>query len=154
MEPLKLLILDKDPLTNSALEVLLGDDERIEVVGNALKEEEAFRSLEERDVDVVLMDINVNNKTYDRPLQRLKKQFPRKKVLALLYEEGEVVDGVLRSGADGYFLKDRDMGDLADAVLRVHREGFYIPVSLYPETPSPEGVLSYQRSRAEDGEES
>lgn len=144
MEPADLLIFDKDPVTNSALEVLLSDDERLSVKGTARSEDEALRFLEERDIDVVLMDINVNNKTYYRPLQRLKKRLPDQKVLTLLYEEPEVLEGVLKYGADGYFFKDRDLGMLPDALEKVAKEGSFRPSSLDISQPSPEGVLSFQ----------
>lgn len=145
MEPLQLLLFDKDPLTNSALEALLGDDERIDIAGNALSEEEALRLLEERRIDVVLMDVNVNNKTFERPLQQLKKKFPRQRVITLLYEENDAIEQLLENGADGYFLKERDMGDLANAIVSVHQEGYFRPAALDAEEPEPEGVLSYQR---------
>lgn len=145
MSQIDLLLFDKDPLTNSALEVLLGDDDRLHIAGNARSEEEAFKLLGQRSPDVVLMDINVNNKTYFRPLQRLKRYFPEQKVLALLYEEQEVIDGVLKSGAEGYFLKDQDLGELADAIVKVHSEGSFRPNILGFEEPDPEKLLSIQK---------
>lgn len=144
MNELKLLLLDKDPVTNSALEVLLDDDERIRVAGNARNESEAMTLLRDRDLDVVLMDINVNNKTFDRPLQKLKRNFPKKKVLALLYDEEAALERVLESGADGYFFKDRDLGALPDALVQVHEEGAFRHVKRKPERPDPNGILSVQ----------
>ncbi len=144
MQALELLIMDKDPVTNSALEVLLKDDERIHIAGNARNEEETFRIIEERKVDVVLMDINVNNKTYCRPLQRLKKRFPQQKVLCLLYEEPRVTQGILECGSEGTFFKERDLGKLADAIVEVHEEGRSHPTPLKNEIPDPKGLLSYQ----------
>ncbi len=144
MHQLEILLIDKDPLTNSALEVLLSDDERLHISGNARDEEEAFKLLDQRGADVVLMDINVNNKTCFRPLQRLKRQFPEQKVLALLYEEQEVIEGVLQSGAEGYFLKDQDLGELADALVEVHENGSFRPKVIGVEEPDPEKLLSMQ----------
>lgn len=142
MDELKLLLLDKDPVTNSALEVFLNDDERIRVAGNARTESEAMRLLKERKLDVVLMDINVNNKTFERPVQKVKRKFPDKKVLALLYDEEEALQRVLESGADGYFLKDRDLGTLPDAIVKVHKEGVFRHVGGNKGRPDPDGVLS------------
>lgn len=142
MDELKLLLLDKDPVTNSALEVFLNDDERIRVAGNARTETEAMRLLKERDLDVVLMDINVNNKVFERPVQKVKRKFPDKKVLALLYDEEEALQRVLESGVDGYFLKDRDLGTLPDAIVQVRKDGVFRHVGGSKGRPDPDGVLS------------
>lgn len=145
MRQIDLLLFDKDPLTNSALEVLLEDDDRLHIAGNARSEEEAFKLLSERTPDVVLMDINVSNKTCFRPLQSLKRHYPQQKVLALLYEDEEVIEGVVNSGAEGYFLKDRDLGELPEAIAKVHKKGGFRPNVLGFEEPDPEKLLALQQ---------
>lgn len=145
MNQLKLLLIDKDPVTCSALEVLLDDDERLRVEGSARNEEEGLRLLEERWIDVVLLDVNVNNKTFYRPLQRLKRRFPYHKVLTLLYEEQDVIERLGEIGLDGYFLKNRDLAELPDALVQVHETGTYLPGSADPLIPDPQGILSVRR---------
>lgn len=146
MHEVKILLIDKDPVTSSALEVLLDDDERLLVAGSARSEEEGLQLLEERRIDVVLLDVNVNNKTFYRPLQRLRRRFPHQKVLALLYEESEVIDRLKEIGAEGFFYKNRDLGELPDALWKVQEEGFFLPEEGSPVVPEPEGVLSFKHS--------
>ncbi len=76
--------------------------------------------------DVCIVDINMPEMNgYDTALE-IKKNWPNIKILALsMYDTELNVIKMLRSGANGYVLKDSDPEDLRIAITKVHKDGFY-----------------------------
>ena len=76
--------------------------------------------------DVCIVDINMPEMNgYDTALE-IKKNWPDIKILALsMYDTELNVIKMLRSGANGYVLKDSDPEDLRIAITKVHKDGFY-----------------------------
>ena len=86
--------------------------------------EEALRDIPGERPDVVLMDINLTGMNGIQCVGRLKQMLPRIQVLMLTtYDESDLIFDSLRSGANGYLLKNMPRAELVAAVEQVHAGG-------------------------------
>ena len=93
-------------------------------VGAHASAEEALRDIPGEQPDVVLMDINLTGMNGIQCVGRLKQMLPRIQVLMLTtYDESDLIFDSLRSGANGYLLKNMPRAELVAAVEQVPAGG-------------------------------
>jgi DNA-binding NarL/FixJ family response regulator len=120
--PVRVLLVDDQPLFREALGVLLGVRPEIDVVGEAGDGEDALRQAARLRPDVVLMDLRMPVLDGIAATRRLRERLPHVRVLALTTFDGdEEVFAALRAGAVGYLLKDSSGERLVEAVLAAAR---------------------------------
>lgn len=104
---MKLLIAEDHKLVSQGLQKMLSEIEGIDLVGVVHSAEEAVRSVEERDIDVVLMDVNFGAGMNGIDATRQIKQSSKPaKVLALtMFKDPATVAQAIKAGADGYLSK-------------------------------------------------
>ena len=118
-EPIRVLVVDDDPMVRTSLRVMLGGVDDLDVValvddGDAITDELLA------DVDVVLMDIvmaRVDGLTATGAITS-RPSHPQVIMLTTFRTEDQVLDA-LRHGASGYLLKDTEPERLVDAIRRV-----------------------------------
>ncbi len=118
--PIRLAIVDDDPLVRAGLRILLGGSPDIEVVAEAGDGAQAAAIADAHWPDVVLMDIRmpkVDGLTATRRL-RSRPAPPQVIVLTTFHADEHVLDA-LRAGASGFLLKDTPPRDIIEAVRAV-----------------------------------
>ena len=142
----RILIADDHKIFNDGLASLLGDQENIEVFGQALNGLEIFEKIREDQPDVILLDINMPEMDGIEACKKLNRDYPEIKVLALtMYGAGSFITGMLKSGAKGYLMKNSSKEELLEAIATVNRgETFFnkeitsnLISSMIPGTPEP-----------------
>jgi two-component system nitrate/nitrite response regulator NarL len=107
MDSLRILLVDDHLLFRKGLAQLLDFQSDFEVVGEATDGLEAVEQTRQLQPDLVLMDIRMPNCDGLEATRRIKAQMPDVRVVMLTVSEGEQDLAVaVRSGADGYLLKD------------------------------------------------
>ncbi|MEU8691115.1 response regulator transcription factor [Streptomyces sp. NPDC048665] len=120
MTPIRLLLVDDDPLVRAGLALMMGGAEDIEIVGEAADGAEVEELVGRTRPDVVLMDIrmpSVDGLTATR-LLRARADAPQVVVLTTFHADDQVLHA-LRAGAAGFVLKDTAPAEIVDAVRRV-----------------------------------
>lgn len=118
--PIRVLLVDDDPLVRSGLALILGGAEDIEVVGQAANGQEALDQLAHAEIDTVLMDIRMPVRDGIDTTQEIRRRGPEPRVIVLTtFGADEHVVAALAAGADGFLLKDTSPADIVDAVRRV-----------------------------------
>ncbi|MEU5083388.1 MULTISPECIES: response regulator transcription factor [Streptomyces] len=118
--PIRLLLVDDDPLVRAGLALMIGGAGDIEVVGEAADGAEAEELVRRTRPDVVLMDIRmpaVDGITATRRL-RARPDAPQVVVLTTFHADEQVLHA-MRAGAAGFVLKDTPPAEIVDAVRRV-----------------------------------
>ncbi|MFJ7150497.1 response regulator [Streptomyces sp. NPDC100445] len=118
--PIRLLLVDDDPLVRAGLALMIGGAEDIDIVGEAADGAEAERLVGDTAPDVVLMDLrmpSVDGLTATRRL-RARPGAPHVVVLTTFHADEQVLHA-LRAGAAGFVLKDTPPAEIVDAVRRV-----------------------------------
>jgi len=113
---LKVLIADDRPTTRQGLRALLTLLPQVEVIGEAANWGESVGLVAEHRPDVVLMDMQMPVLDGLEATQRIKKQWPEVKVIALtMYARYQA--GAFAAGVDAFLLKDGGAETLLGAIL-------------------------------------
>jgi DNA-binding NarL/FixJ family response regulator len=127
--PVRVLLVDDDPLLRSGLKLMLAPEERIEVVAEAGDGDEVLAAVDHHRPDVVLMDIRMA-RLDGIAATRLVRAQPRPPAVIVLttFDADELVVRGLEAGAVGFLLKDSSPAEIVEAILRVHDgEGMLSP---------------------------
>ena len=115
--PIRLIVVDDQPLVRAGIRGLLDDEPDLEVVAEAADGATAIAAARAHRPDVVLMDLQMPGIGGVEATKVILEHAPATRVLVLTtFDEDELVLDAIRSGASGYVLKGIDPTDLADAV--------------------------------------
>ncbi|MET7928135.1 response regulator transcription factor [Streptomyces sp. NPDC005349] len=120
VEPIRVLLVDDDPLVRAGLSFMLGGALDIEIVGQAGDGSEVPALVAETRPDVVLMDIRMPDVDGLAATEALRARSDAPEVIVLTtFHADEQVLRALRAGAAGFVLKDTAPADIVEAVRRV-----------------------------------
>jgi len=124
---IKLLIVDDHPLFRQGVRLFLETIPDMEVAGEADCGEAALSLLEQRDVDLVLLDLQMPGLDGIETTGQINAVRPGTKILILTsFGDWEKVYGALKAGASGYILKDAEPEQLLTAIRAVAAGGSYL----------------------------
>ncbi len=130
-----LLLVDDHPLVCSGLKTML--EPQYEVVGMAHHGNEVSERVAALHPDAVLMDLSLPGPGGLALTRALKAtRHPPRVLIVTMHAEMVYVDEALRSGADGYLLKNARAVELRKAVSEVLAGRTYIAPGLRPPPPS------------------
>lgn len=115
MDPLKILLVDDHTLFRRGISSLLGSWQDVEVVGEASDGMEALVKARELMPDLILMDINMRGVNGLEATRRIKEEMPYVKIVMLtVSDDDEYLFEAIKSGAQGYLLKNLEPEELHD----------------------------------------
>ncbi|MGZ2356642.1 response regulator transcription factor [Streptomyces sp. 372A] len=115
--PVRVLLVDDQPLMRSGLRVLMADHPDLEIVGEASNGAEAVQLAGDIDPDVVVMDIRMPGMDGIEATRRITTGPATSRVLVLTtFDDDDYVYGALRAGASGFAVKDMSLDDILAAI--------------------------------------
>ena len=118
---LRVVIADDHSVVRQGIRGVLEQIEDLEVIGEAGDGAEALAMVSELSPDVVVLDVNMPEKSGLEVTMELREEAHPARVLILsMHDDPEYVLQAVRSGADVYVLKDVSPAELRDAVAAVH----------------------------------
>ncbi len=118
---MRVVIADDHGVVRQGIRGVLEGVDGLEVVGEAADGDEALAMVADLDPDVVILDVNMPGKTGLEVTSDLREAAHGVRVLILsMHDDPEYVLQAVRSGADGYVLKDAPPSELREAVVAVH----------------------------------
>ncbi|MEU2350671.1 response regulator transcription factor [Modestobacter sp. NPDC049651] len=118
--PVRVLVVDDDPLVRAALAMVLGGADDVLLAGEAADGAEVPAAVAAAAPDVVLMDIRMPGVDGLTATERLQSSPGAPAVVVLTtFDADEQVLRALRAGAAGFLLKDTAPAAIVDAVRRV-----------------------------------
>ncbi len=114
---MKIIICDDQAVVRDGLELLLGLEKDIQVVGCAQDGAEAVELAAYHLPDLALMDLKMPGMNGIEATRHIRARFPQVKVLVLTtYDDDEWVFDAIRAGASGYLLKDTPREKVVEAI--------------------------------------
>lgn len=116
----RVVVVEDHPVTRMGVVALLGQDERIEVVGEAGAGEDALGVVARERPDVVVTDLRLGDGLDGVGVtSAVRGTRPAPAVLVLTtYDTDRDIVRAVEAGAAGYLLKDADPARITDAVIR------------------------------------
>ncbi|MEV4646522.1 response regulator transcription factor [Saccharopolyspora sp. NPDC049357] len=122
MTAIRVVVADDQELIRSALGIVLGLHEDIEVVAEVDSGSAAVEACRRHRVDVVLMDIRMPGMDGIAATELISAEQPETRVLILTtFDLDENLFAALRAGAGGFLTKDTPGEEVAAAVREVHK---------------------------------
>ena len=132
-EPIRVLLVDDHKIVRQGIRAFFDVHEEIDVIGEAGSGAEAIKLIEERVPDVVLMDLIMPGMDGVEATRLAKTISPRTQIVVLTsYHDDEHIFPALQAGALSYILKDVEMDELAEAVIKASRR----EATLHPQVAS------------------
>lgn len=123
---LRILIVDDHQILIDGIEAMLQDVDNFEVVHKLLDGKLALSYLAHNPVDILLTDLYMPKMTGIELTQKVKKEFPEVKVLALSVSyDVSIVHDLMDAGISGFILKTIGRGELIEAINEVSKGNVY-----------------------------
>jgi DNA-binding NarL/FixJ family response regulator len=130
---IKVFHLEDYKIIRDGIRFLLSQDEKINVVGEARQPEELFRTLEDREVDILLLDIYLDGMKEVRVMDGfevcriMRLKYPKVKIIAhSVYDDADRVARIMNAGAMGFVSKKAGYEELIEAIKTVYSGKKYI----------------------------
>jgi DNA-binding NarL/FixJ family response regulator len=119
-EPVRLLLVDDDPLVRAGLSSMLAGAPELRLVGDAADGQQAVDAVRDLRPDVVLMDIGMPVLDGVAATAAIRRRADAPEVVMLTtFGSDQALLRALRAGASGYLLKDAAPAEIVAAVVKV-----------------------------------
>ena len=130
-KPFEIVIADDHTILRKGLRALLSSDPNLKVVGEAADGREAIRCVENLSPDLALIDLSMPRMNGMEAIRDIKKTNPETKIIVLtVHKTEEYILEALKSGADGYVLKDVSHAELMMAINNVLKGKRYLSADI------------------------
>jgi DNA-binding NarL/FixJ family response regulator len=128
-KPIRVVIVDDHPIVRAGMRMVLSSVPEIQIIGEAATGLEALRQEDELHPDVLVLDVNLPDINGLEVTRRLRAKASHTAVLILtIYDDSQMIFGLLQAGASGYVLKEDALETLASAIQAVaHGERWLSP---------------------------
>lgn len=151
---IRVLLADDHAIVRTGLKEILSDTGDIVVAGEANDGLEVLARIEEREYDVLVLDMSMPGRSGVELIKQVKGAKPRLRILVLsMHSEEQYAVRALKAGASGYLTKESAADQLVAAIRRVAAGGAYISaetaerlaLDLAPATEAPPHALLSDR---------
>lgn len=126
VKKIDVMIVDDHPVFRQGLKNVLAAQEDLCIIDEAADGETAIEKAQERNPDVVIMDINLPELNGLQATRELKERCPEISVIMLTaYDDEEQIYHAIRSGASAYHAKDVRPERLVGVIRQVN-DGYYV----------------------------
>jgi len=127
MTATKLFIVDDHYMVIEGIRSLLQNRKNIEWLGHAMNAESCFAFLKQRQPDVILMDINLPDKSGIDLCKEVREQWPGIFVIGLsTFNQLSLIQKMITNGASGYVLKNATEDELMEGIETVIQGKMYL----------------------------
>lgn len=118
---ISIILVDDHVIMREGLRNLLEEESDIEIIGEADNGRDAVKISIEKNPDIVVMDVAMQDMNGIEATRQIKKENPNIKIIVLsMHSERQIVVGIFRAGASGYLLKASTSIELVEAIRTVY----------------------------------
>ena len=139
-------LADDHAILRQGLDSLIKKEMDIEVIGEVSDGHETLKLVEEKEPDVLILDIAMPKLNGIEVSKRIKNKFPKTKIIILsMYDNQEYIFELFSCGVSAYLLKESVASDLISAIKAVHNGDSYLSPSISKKVIN--GFLQIQQKR-------
>jgi DNA-binding NarL/FixJ family response regulator len=117
---IRIVVADDHTIVREGLKLLINHESDMKVIGEASDGLEAYDQVRDLKPDVLVMDVSMPNCNGAQATARVKREFPKVKILVLtVHEERDYMHQLRRAGASGYVFKRAAAHELTEAIRHV-----------------------------------
>lgn len=130
-DKIKVLVVDDHPMVLEGMRSMLGQISFVNLTGVASNAWDAMERIKEQSPDIVLTDINMPEVSGIELAEKIKREFPSIKVVAIsTFKERSYISKMVLNGAAGYLVKSASKEELEEALLSVYEGRLYMSFDL------------------------
>lgn len=119
---IKLFIVDDHYMVIEGIHALLQNEKDIELCGHATNTASCMAFLQQKQPDIILMDINLGEESGITLCKKVKAQYPSVFIIGLsTFNQQSFITKMMDNGASGYVLKNATREELKKAIAAVIR---------------------------------
>ncbi|HSC54409.1 MAG TPA: response regulator transcription factor [Phnomibacter sp.] len=123
----KVFIVDDHYMVIEGIRSLLQNDAEIKWLGHASNAASCLAFIQSNPPDVILMDINLPDKSGIDLCKEVREKYPQTFVIGLsTFNQFSFIEKMLQYGASGYLLKNADRSEILQAISTVMRGQQYL----------------------------
>jgi DNA-binding NarL/FixJ family response regulator len=124
---IKVFIVDDHYMVIEGIRSLLQNEKNIEWAGHATNASSCFAFLRQQQPDVILMDINLPDKSGIDLCREVKEKYPSVLIIGLsTFNQQSFIEKMMENGASGYVLKNATQEELMEAIILVSKGKTYL----------------------------
>jgi DNA-binding NarL/FixJ family response regulator len=124
---IKVFIVDDHFMVVEGIRSLLQQEAGIDLIGHAMSTESCLSFLQQHQPDVILMDINLADKSGIDLCADVKQQYPGIFILGLsTFNQQSFIRKMIDNGASGYVLKNVTREELVEAISNIVKGKVYL----------------------------
>lgn len=125
----KVFIVDDHYMVIEGIRSLLQNEKYIEWAGHAMNAVSCLAFLQRQQPDVILMDINLPDKSGIELCKEVKEKYPYVFIIGLsTFNQQSFIQKMMDNGASGYVLKNATQEELMEAIKTVVKGKIYLSV--------------------------
>lgn len=122
-----ILLADDHTLIRHGIKNLIGNNPALKVIGEVADGEELLEFLETTQPELLILDISMPKLTGIEAVSRVKKKYPKIKILMLtMHKNKQYFYHAMSAGADGYLMKEDSDEELLLAIKRIQDGKSYL----------------------------
>lgn len=129
----KVLIADHHPISQKGITSILENEKDItyKIAGYVTDGNDLLNTLTSKDVDILILEIDIPNLNSITALKAIKREFPSLKILVLSCHPEEMYAlSAIKYGARGYIAKTATLDRILSAINQVEKGGIYLNEAL------------------------
>ncbi len=123
---MQVIVISESLIIRKGIVGILANEECI----SSIKDSHIFSDVYKSDYDLILIDLNKNNKHYTKEIQKLKETTDTKVMILDFYEDKGLFANCMKLGVEGYILANIDSEDIAYAVKQLCKGKKYYDADL------------------------
>jgi len=125
--PASVFIVDDHYMVIEGIRSLLQNEKGIEWMGHAMNAASCLAFLQKQQPDVILMDINLPDKSGIDLCKEVKEKYPSVFIIGLsTFNQQSFIQKMMENGASGYVLKNATQEELTEAIGTVIKGKLYL----------------------------